>query len=327
MSKNNSSRIGLGNIISLAGLALLGFLTFMGALMLTAGSMGAAIGIALGAVVVLSLLLAAAIHCKKVDNDFAKWKKMEIAALVVFFIVAAFPSRYVMHFIDVMSNKDELQKAAVADVESLRSMFNEYEKGEQKALATTTTGLHNAFGEECDANVLAYFEDAAIRSYDDIDSWILQERRLLLGNTGATGIAPYRTYKQNVDSLINQWVADVKVWDLMAIGRQAKVPSELAPAIADNLNERSQMAKLPIIVFEDGGYIIEDKNQIVDIATPKLKFEKKISTTSDLNVVSLVLYLVLVVLILVQYLMTPRSAKTIIGNGQNITHIEGVNRL
>lgn len=327
MSKKSSSRIGIGNIITLAGLALLGFFTFMGALMLTAGNMGASIGIGLGAVIVISLLLAAAVHCKKVENDFARWKKLEIGALVVFFVAAVFPSRYVMHFFDVMSSKEEIQKVAVADAESLRGMFREYEKAEQSALSITTTGLQASIDSEKDPNVADYFAQAAINSPEDIDTWILQERQLLLGNTGATGVAPYRTYKQNSDSIINLWAGDVKSWDLMSIGLQSKVLGELAPAIAEYLSDLSERGKLPVIVDDEGIYVFEKKNQTININEPTLKFEKKISTTGDLKVVSLVLYLVIVVLLLVQYIMTPRSAKTAIGNGQIITDKDGVNRL
>lgn len=327
MSKNKSSRVGIGNIIALAGLALLGFFTFMGALMLTSGSMGASIGIALGSVVVLSLILEAATQSKKIDNNFARWKKIEIGAIVLFLVAAVFPARYVMHFVDVLTSKDELQKVAVSDVDRLRGMFSEYEKAEQSALAITTTGLHAAIDSEKDLNVTAYFDDAAIKTPADIETWMLQERQLLLGNTGKTGVAPYRTYKHNVDSVLNKWSADVKGWNLMSIGLQSKVPGELAPAIATYLNELSEDGKLPVIVDNEGVYMFDKENQTVEISVPGLKFEKSISSTGDFKVLPLVIYILIIAIIFVQYLMTPRSAKTTIGNGQNISNKEGVNVL
>lgn len=327
MTTEKKGRIGIGNIISLAGLALLGFFTFMGALMLTSGNLGAAAGIALATVIVMSLLLGAAVYCKKADTDFTRWKKVEIAALVVFVAAAVYPSRYVMHFFDVMSHKEELQKAAAADADNLRGMFRSYEEAERSALAVTTTGLQNAFGEESDINVRDYYEAAAIKNYEDIESWMLNERRLLLGDTGAEGMAPYLTYKHNADSLIAEWAADVKVWDVMAVGRQSKVPGELAPAIADNLTKRSQSGKLPVIVYNDGVYELSNANQTVTIGEPELVFEKSITTTGPLNVVNIIIYIVIIAMIAVQYMMTPRSEKTEIGDGQNIMEYDGVNRL
>lgn len=327
MTTEKKGRIGIGNIISLAGLALLGFFTFMGALMLTSGNLGAAAGIAVATVIVMSLLLGAAVYCKKADTDFTRWKKVEIAALVVFVAAAVYPARYVMHFFDVMSHKEELQKAAAADADNLRRMFRSYEEAERSALAVTTTGLQNAFGEESDINVKDYYEAATIKNYEDIESWMLNERRLLLGDTGAEGMAPYLSYKHNADSLITEWAADVKVWDVMAVGSQSKVPGELAPAIADNLTMRSQSGKLPVIVYNDGVYELSNANQTVTIGEPELVFEKSITTTGPLNVVNIIIYIVIIAMTSVQYMMTPRSEKTEIGDGQNIMEYDGVNRL
>lgn len=329
MSNKKSSRIGLGNIISLFGLALLGFFTFMGALMLTSGNMGASIGIALGSVIVLWLILAAAVYCKKADTDFSKWRKLEIVSLIVFLAAAVFPAKYVMQFFSIMTNKEELQQASAADADSLRNMFKVYENAEQSALAVTTTGLQNAFAEDRDLNVQEYYDAASIKNYEDIDSWMLNERRMLLGDTGADGIAPYITYKNNVDSVITQWSGNIKSWDLMAIGRQSKVPGELAPDIVRDLNQRSKAGKLPVINFnsDNGMYQIDNANQVVTINMPELKFEKMITTTGDIKVLNVVLYIVILALIIMQYLLTPRSEKTEIGDGESINNMEGVNRL
>lgn len=327
MTRKSNSRIGLGNILSIFGLALLGFFTFMGALMLTAGNMGASIGIAVASVVVLSLILGAAVYCKKTDTDFARWRKLEIAAIVVFIIAAVFPARYVMHFFEVMASKEELQKAAVDDAANIRAMFKTYESDELSALARTADGLQNAFGENCDLNVLDYFKVNSINNYDDIDAWILVERRMLLGEMGADGRAPYITYKQNVDSVINEWIGDVKSWDLLKIGRQSKIAGELAPAVAKELNGRSATGQLPIVVYENGIYTITTDNQVSDIKEPSLIFEEKLTAPQAINVLFLLVYILIIALIALQYIMTPRSEKTEIGEGQNISGFDGVNRL
>ncbi|MBD5257907.1 MAG: hypothetical protein HDS52_04375 [Barnesiella sp.] len=327
MSQKSKSRIGIGNIVSIFGLSLLGFFTFMGALMLTAGNTGAAIAIAAASVVVMSLILAAAIYCKQVDTDFSRWKKLEIAALVALVIAACFPARYVMHFFDVMGNKEELQAAAVADAGGIRSMFRTYEDGELSALAVTNTGLQNALGEQCDLNVSDYLATASINNYDDIDAWILVERRMLLGDMGVDGGLPYTSYKHNVDSVVNEWMADVKSWDLLKIGRQSKLAGELAPAVASELTKRSALGKLPVIFYDENVYTVSNPNQTVTVSAPTLSFEQKLTHTQEFNVLYLLIYIIIIALIAVQYILTPRSEKTEIGEGQNISHIEGVNRL
>ncbi|MDD6889432.1 MAG: hypothetical protein PUD39_04150 [Bacteroidales bacterium] len=327
MGKSSKGRVGLGNVISLAGLSLMGFFTFMGALMLTKGNMGASVGIAIATVVVLSLIIGAAVHCKKVDTDFAKWKKVEIGALIVFVLAAVYPAKYVIHFFGVMSNKESLQKEAMADAEKIRGMFHTYEDAERSAIAVTTTGLQNAFGEESDMNVKEYLTSAAIKSYGDIDTWMLNERRLLLGDSGADGMASYLTYKSNVDSILNNWIAEVKAWDVMSVGRQSRVPSELAPTVAEELSKRSQTGKLPVIEFSEGIYVESKSNQTVTISTPEMSFEKKLTTPGAIGALNMVIYLVILALISLQYVMTPRSEKTEIGEDQNISNIEGVNKL
>lgn len=297
--------------------------------MLTGGNIGASLGIALGSVIVLSLLLSAAIYSKKADTDFSKWRIIEIASVVVLLGAAVFPARYAMHFVDIMTSKEELQKAAVEDAASIRGMFKKYEDGERAALTVTTTDLQNAFDQECDINVNQYFTDAAIKNYEDIDTWILNERRFLLGDVSVNNKLPYLNFKQNIDSVLNEWSTDIKSWDIMALGRQSKVGGEIVPVVVSELNELSKAAKLPVINLnsETRLYEMVTPNQIVTLTAPELKFEKALTSSQGINALSLIIYIVNLALILVGYFLTPRSEKTEIGEGQNIFNEEGVNRL
>ena len=326
MSKNKKG-VTIINIVALIGFSLLAFFTFMGAMMFTSGNIGASAGIALGSVILLASALAAAIYCKKVDADFAKWKKIEITAIVLFFIIAIFPARYVMHFFDVMTQREELQKTADADAAKIRAMFSAYEDAERSALSITTTGLQNALGEPVDMATQAYMDEASIKTADDIESWMLQERNLLLGNRGADGATPYIIYHQNVDSIVGSWLNDVKAWDMLSVARQSRLPGELAPEIAESLTKRSHSGKLPVISFEDGVYVQKSANQTIDTTVPALEFEKRITYAGAINVLFLLLYIIIIMLIFLDYLMARRSEKTEIAQGGTIIDQEGVNRL
>lgn len=305
------------------GMALLAFFTFMGALMQTGGRLGMAIGIAVAAVALIWGILAAAIWCKRVDSDFSRWKKVEIIAVVCFFLAAVFPARYVMHFLDIMSSQDEICEAAVADKHAIMSLFDDYYAFENGAIANTTTSMQNAFGQPCDSHVKAFLSDSHINNFDDIESLMLLERGKLIGSNGPLNKADFLSYRQSVDSVLSVWTNDVKAWDLMTVATQAQLPTEVATTVADDLSERSALAKLPIFEFSKNQYVIKAENQTKSFDAPTLKFADRLSAADSINFLFLPVYIVIILLIFLDYIMARRSVKTDIGD-KTITNKDGV---
>lgn len=301
-----SSHITIINIVALLGFALLGFFTFLGAMFFSKGTIGTSIAIALGAVVISAAILYVAIKCKGAENNFAKWKKIEIAAVIVFWLFSLLPARYVIHAFEVMGQKQELLRAAENDVATVNRIFTDYETYHRNALATTRAGLENALGQPCDPQTTAYLDAAAILSNDAIDSWIGTQRSLLLGTRGTDGFS-YATFRQNVDSLSTQWLNKIKNWNILYLASHADEIETITPAVVEELSANSVRGKLPVIEFIDGVYSTTRPGQTLIIEAPSLGFGYAISQFGGTAILSYLLYLVIIVLIFLDYIFAYRS--------------------
>lgn len=309
MSITKKGKITIVNIISILGLALLGFFTFMGAMFFSSGSTGTSVAIALGSVIVTALILSGAVYCKGVENHFDKWKKIEISLVIVFWIFAILPVRYVIHFFEVIAEKEELLKAADADINAINRLFNDYEAYERSAMGVTLAGLENALGQPSDDATGTYFKDAAIRSTDDIRSWMATQRGILTGSRGIDGFS-YTRFHENVDSVAGAWHNSIKSWDVMFIAVHAGDLVEIVPQIASSLSENSMRAKLPVIEFSDGIYTMSCPAQFRIFDAPSLLFGKNVNEFSGTNPIYYVIYLLIMGMIFLNYLLGYRSSKT-----------------
>jgi hypothetical protein len=303
-----SSKITFINFVALLGFALLGFFTFMGAMYFSSGAIGASIAIAVASVVVLAVVLAGAIYCKGVEDNFDKWKKIEIALVVVFFLCAIFPARYVIHCFEVLSNKEELQKAADSDVASITKLFESYEAFEYSAMATTQAGLENAIGQPVDNATAKYFTDAAIDSDADITTWMTTQRGLLTGSRGVAEFS-YTRFKDNVDSIVGNWHTNIRAFDAMFVASHINDMTSLAQQVADQLTQNSARGKLPVIEFDNGRYVISTPSQTTAIKAPQFQSVKIVNQFSGSNPLFYIIYIIIVMLIFLDYIMAYRSQK------------------
>lgn len=306
MAKN--TRITFIGALSLLGLAAIGFFTFLGEMFFSSGSVGASLGIALAAVILPALILKCAVWCKEVDSDFAKWKKIEIAAVIAFWIVGLAPGLFVVHALEVVGQREQLARQATDDVNAVRSMFNDYERYERNALATTRTGLENALDQPVDEQTGVYMRQAAINSADGIDSWMTTQREMLLGSRGRDSFV-YSRYRNNTDSLTGRWLEHIKGGDIMYLATHASDIEALPPHIVTDLNDNSSRGKLPVIEFSDGRYIIVQDAQVMHVKQPQLKFAAGITTYHGTVILYYIIYLLMLTLVFSAYIFAHRSVK------------------
>lgn len=312
-----NSRITFINIVAIAGYALLGFATFMGAMFSTGGSIGASVAIALGSVIILALIISGACYAKRIDNEFAKWRKVEIALAVLFWIAAIFPAIYSSHFIKVVSSSGQLSEAAQNDANAIDKMFTDYESFERNALSITHIGLESALDQPCDEPLAAYFRASSINSADDIDSWIATQRGLLLGTEGVDGFS-YIDFREHVDSIVSEWLTAVKAPDLSFIAVHSGDIEAIAPEITRQLTETSAQAKLPGVEFDNGIYVARPLEQKQSFTAPELTYHQNIGSLSGSILGYIVTFLILM-LIFLDYIMAKRSNKMEIQSYEGIT--------
>lgn len=326
MSQKKKGRVTFTNIVALLGLALLGFFTFMGAMFFSGGTIGTSLAIAAGAVVIISLLLAAAIYCKGVESNFDKWKKVEIVMVILFWAFAILPGRYVIHCFEILGQKEQMQHMASDDVAAISKMFNDYEAFERNAMGITRTGLENSLGQPADQATTEYMSNASIQSTDDILTWMSTQRGILTGSRGIDGFS-YTRFHENVDSVANSWLDKIKAWDIMFVASHAGEMQELAPEVAKQLSENSLRGKLPVIEFENGIYTISRPAQFITTETPRLKFSDTLGDFNGSNPIYYVIYLIILLLIFLDYIMAYRSSRLDIKKGDGSSTLAGGNKL
>lgn len=310
-----SKKITFVNILSLLGMAMLAFATFMGAMFTTGGSMGISISVAAVSVMLLWTIRAGAIYAKEVDTNFSKWKKVEISLAILFWIVALLPGVYSSHFISVLTRGDEIRTAAKADVENLDAMFANYENFERNAIANTRFGLENALGQPCDAPLSNYMRDASIRNIADIDSWIATQRGLLLGREGKDGFS-YLDFRTATDSVSHGWLDKISSGDYFYMATHAGDISGITEEVASRLTENSSLAKLPGVEFGNGLYSAHPIEQCTQITAAQTQFDELLGGKTASAIGYLVTALMLL-LIFSDYIFAHRSNKMQLRNFSN----------
>lgn len=304
----NKSKITFINIVALFGYALLAFTSFMGAMFATGGSLGVALAVSLGSVVVLALIIKGARYAKGADSDFAKWRKVEIALVIAFWAVGVFPARYSAHFLMIVTSNEQLHAVALADAGEIERMFGEYEAFENNALSITRVGLETALGQPMDAPLGEYMKNASVTTPDQLESWMLTQRGLLLGREGVDGFS-YIDYREKVDSVVNDWVAMVNARDLMFMASHGSDLQSLADEVASRLTDTSKAGQLPGVEFANGLYCAHPLEQTVTVESATMKFAGELSGLSA-TVVGYIAAAFMLLLIFLDYLMSYRSGRT-----------------
>lgn len=125
MATKNSDKITLANLVSIIGIVLLAFLFYCG-IAISGMSIGISILIAVGISAVIGFILWLLLHAKGVENDFAKWRAVEIVSLVLFILVSLGSSWFILKFTNVLFQKDAIQRVARNDIDEVRSLISKY---------------------------------------------------------------------------------------------------------------------------------------------------------------------------------------------------------
>ncbi len=300
-----SSRISFINIVALLGYALAAFATFMGALLATEGSIGAAVAISAGSVVVLALIIKGACSAKGADTDQKRWKKVEIVLAILFWFAAIFPSLYISHFVKVLCDGERLHTVATDDAGKITKLFSDYESFENNALSITTVGLETAIGQPMDRSLQAYMSSVPINTSEDVNTWMTTQRGLLLGKRGVDGFS-YITFKENVDSVVNGWRSKINASDVMFMATHGNDLTQLATDVAERLTLTSSQAKLPGVEFVNGVYIVNPLEQKTTLTAPEMKLADQLHSLEG-SVVGYLTAALVMLLIYLNYVMTRRS--------------------
>lgn len=301
MSQEKKGKITIANILALIGLAGIGVVTFFGMQLRSSdGTPGTAIIGALALVVGLGFLLMMSIKAKKADNNPDKWRYVEWACLVVYVAVAAYFATPFQRFFYMTTEKSDLQAMARAEVQAIQEMYQSYEHQQKKYLTDAVEQLKNYN----DSKQISMTYNSELVEYvkgvgTNVDSW--ESKAALI-------------VKLQPDKELSDIAHEIEVWNIMNLSslalRLEKKDKEAWTSMETKIREFGEKNKL-IPVIGGGGvqpYYFNGYAKF-DLGTPpQPKFAQALRASNGNTVLGWIVYVVLNLLVLLNYLATSRSA-------------------
>lgn len=234
----------------------------------------------------------------------AKWKKLEIATLVVYVVVAIPLSLYggIMQFFIVNDDKERLKECAKDDLDRIDQMFLDYKEFEEQAIGRTSDGLSNAIKEGRRNDDLKEFmkTNHISASEEGVSAFKDLQMRLLVGSGYERLYTSFKEQRVKIEQSIDSW-------SMMLIPTKAKQIPALAESAQQELNTLSNGAKLPVINNESGLYKIKEY-QVKRFETEPLELKEAMQGTGGFSVKALLFVLLIHILILFNYVVAYRTS-------------------
>lgn len=302
--KAKNGKVTIANIIAIVGVVLLMVFTFIGHSFMSGGELGMDIVVSVAITAFIAFLVWFMIKAKGAENELAKWKKLEIATLVVYVVVAIPLSLYggIMQFFIVNDNKERVKECAKDDLDRIDQMFLDYKEFEEQAIGRTNDGLSNAIKEGRRNDDLKEFmktnhisvSEEGVSAFKDL------QMRLLVGSGYERLYTSFKEQRVKIEQSIDSW-------SMMQIPTKAKQIPALAESAQQELNTLSNGAKLPVINNESGLYKIKEY-QVKRFETEPLELKEAMQGTGGFSVKALLFVLLIHILILFNYVVAYRTS-------------------
>lgn len=301
--KAKNGKVTIANIIAIVGVVLLMVFTFIGHSFMSGGELGMDIVVSVAITAFIAFLVWFMIKAKGAENELAKWKKLEIATLVVYVVVAIPLSLYggIMQFFIVNDNKERVKECAKDDLDRIDQMFLDYKEFEEQAIGRTSDGLSNAIQGRRDDGLKEFMESNHISASEEgVAAFKDLQRKLLVGASYERLYTSFKEQRVKIEQSIDSW-------SVMLIPTKAKQIPALAESAQQELNTLSNGAKLPVINNESGLYKIKEY-QVKRFEMETLELKDALQGTSGFSVKALLFVLPIHILILFNYAVAYRTS-------------------
>lgn len=300
MSQEKKGKITIANILALIGLAGIGVVTFFGMQLHSSdGTPGTAIIGAVALVVGLGFLLMMSIKAKKADNNPDKWRYVEWACWVVYVAVAAYFATPFQRFFYMTTEKSDLQAMARAEVQAIQEMYQSYEHQQKKYLTDAVEQLKNYN----DSKQISMTYNGELAEYikgvgTNVDSWESKANLIV---------------KLQPDKELSDIAHEIEVWNIMNLSslalRLEKKDKEAWTSMETKIREFGENNKLIPVIGGGMQLYYFDGYAKFDLGTPpQPKFAQALRASNGNTVLGWIVYVVLNLLVLLNYLATSRSA-------------------
>ena len=307
-SQKEKGKITIANILALIGLAGIGVVTFFGMQLHSSdGTPGTAIIGAIALVAGLGFLLMMSIKAKKAEDNPDMWRYVEWACLVFYVTVAVFFATPFQRFFYMTTEKSDLQAMARAEVQAIQEMYQRYEHQQKKYLTEAAEQIKNfKDSEQIKMTYNKELSDYVKGVGEDVDSWESKANLIV---------------KLQPDKELSEIAHEIEVWSVMNLSslafRLEKKDKEAWTSVETKIREFGEKNKL-IPVIGGGGvrpYSFEGYAKF-DLGTPpQPKFAQALRASDGNTAVGWIVYVVLNLLVLLNYLSASRSLHVGPGGG------------
>lgn len=300
MAKKNSGNISIANIISLIGFSGIGVITFFGMLFHSSdGTPGVAIVGSVALLAGLIFLLVMSIKAKSAEDNPDKWRYVEWGCIVLYIVVAGYFATPFQRFFYIMTEKSEMQAMARREVDSIKKMRQSYEYQQVKFLTDAVEQIKNYNASKQISsgynNELAEYVKGV---GSDVDSWAAKASILV---------------KLHPDKELSDIVEEINAWNIMNLASLAakleKKDKATLISLEKKIREYGENNKL-IPVISGGGtqpYHFDGYANFDLGTSPEPEFAQTLRSADGDTVLGWVIYVVLNLLILLNYIVTSRT--------------------
>lgn len=278
-------------------------------------------------IVALFALLYALTWTKKVNNDFTKWKIVEVALLVVFVVVSIKISEPMVNALSATSQKDNLISTGQSDIDRINLLFDDYEAKEADNITEIKASFRSLQNSRLDSEAKNIIQQTrGDDTYEKYCDDILYGKYL---SDSGEGELNYLAFKQRQQRELQDAYQALSNWNLVKVSSIASNLISRYDKIADRLTAISSQRhpNHPDVPYKyvlkrnaESRYVIDvDKTASLEVDyfayKKELNFPAKISEAK--SPVAVVLAVIVFILMLIGYFAAPRSTTVpIIGRGK-----------
>ncbi len=308
MSQTNSGNVSIANIIALIGLAGIGVVTFFGMLLhSTDGKPAGAILGTIALVIGLAFLLFMSIKAKGAEDNPDKWRYVEWSCLAAYIIVALLFASPFQRFFYILGEKDTMQEQARQEIKAIKNLYQEYDYQQKKFLNDAVEQIqnYNASGQQ------KYRKDDLAEYVDgigsNVDGWAAK----------ASAIVKLTPDKQlsDIEDKIEGW--NIMQLSSIASDLEAK-DSDAWTKVENKIKKYEEQNKLIPVIGGGGGhpYVLQGYAKFDLGSQPEAKFAKMLCKSDGNTILGWILYVVLNLLVLLNYAVAQRSGFVGPGRGK-----------
>lgn len=298
MAKSSKGNITIANFIALVGMAGIGVVTFFGQLFHSQdGTPGGAIISAVALIAGLTFLLVMSIKAKSCEDNPDKWRFVEWGCVIAYIVVAALFATPFQRFFYTLNEKDNMKQLAQEEVEAIESMYQNYEYQQNKFLVDAAEQIQNYRDSH---QIASMGSDLAeyVKNVGDLNGWQKKAKLVL---------------KLPEDNELSDLKEKIEIWNLMSLASLAadleQKEKTAWTTVKNHIKDFTENHKLIPVIGGGGIYPYSfDGYAKFDLGSaPEAKFAKTLRSTNGQTALGWIVYVVLNLMVLLNYLVTNRT--------------------